>query len=233
MDTEKGDYANFDRWLFQVSKEGFGEISLEKLKQFAVELKVIFEKISFAEDGERFFNDFYDLAEINKQIRLAFHTRRELNTKSEVFEQSAKMLIVESLQAIAKSSKLYPGEDETKEILAIDGEGLDLEARQAKLNEDFERLLEMAKAQGLENLIQRKPNEVSFPVAHKDRTFHFLPYKFDSNLEKDIFIEALRDDYLKTAIWKSISTAKKTSRIFGFSAIRKIINMSVDTRRIL
>ncbi|MCA1625461.1 MAG: DEAD/DEAH box helicase family protein [Acidobacteria bacterium] len=197
LDTEKGDYADFNRWLLNISKEGFGEISLQQLKRFAVELKALFEQVTFTEDGERFFNDFYDLPEINKQIRLAFHTRRELNTKSEVFEQSAKMLIVESLQAITKSTKLYPNEDETKEILKIDGEGLDLEARQAKLNEDFEKLLEMAKAQGLENLIQRKPNEVSFPVAHKDRTFHFLPYKFDSNLEKDIFIEALRDDYLK------------------------------------
>jgi len=197
LDTEKGDYADFNRWFLNISKEGFGEISLQQLKRFAVELKAIFEQITFTEDGERFFNDFYDSAEINKQIRLAFHIRRKLNTKSEIFEQSAKMLIVESLQAIAKSPKLYPDENETKEILKIDGEGLDLEARQTKLNEDFEKLLEMAKAQGLENLIQRKPNEVSFAVAHKDRTFHFLPYKFDSNLEKDIFIEALRDDYLK------------------------------------
>lgn len=197
LDTEKGDCAGFNRWLLNISKEGFGEISLARLKQFTAQLKTIFEQLTFDEDGEKFFNDFYDLAEINKQIRLAFHARRELNTKSEVFEQSAKMLIVESLQAVTKSTKLYPDENETKEILKIDGEGLDLEARQTKLNEDFEKLLEIAKAQGLDNLIQRKPNEVSFPVANKDRTFHFLPYKFDSNLEKDIFIEALRDDYLK------------------------------------
>lgn len=197
LSTNQGEYADFNRWLFQISKESFGILTLSKLNEFEDELKAIFEKISFVEDDERFFNDFYDLAEINKQIRLAFHTRRELETKSEVFEQSAKMLIVESLQAIAKSSKLYPGEDETKEILEIDREGLSVEARQAKLNEDFEKLLAMAKAQGLENMIQRKPNEVSAAVANKDRTFHFLPYKFDSNLEKDIFIEALRDGYLK------------------------------------
>ena len=198
LDTEKGEYADFNRWLFQISKESFGVISLAKLKEFQDELKTIFEKISFADEGERFFNGFYDLAEINKQIRLAFHTRRELETKSEVIPQSAKMLIVESLQAIAKSTKLYPGEDETKEILEIDREGLSVETRQAKLNEEFEKLFEMAKAQGLENLIQRKPSELSSAVANKDRTFHFLPYKFDSNLEKDIFIEALHDDYLKS-----------------------------------
>ena len=200
-DQDKGDYielADFNRWLFQISKESFGNITLSKLKEFGSELKTIFEKISFIEESKTFFNKSYNLKEINKQIRLAFHTRRELETKSEIIPQSAKMLIVESLQAIAKSAKLYPSEIETKEILEIDREGLSVESRQAKLNEDFEKLLEMAKAQGLENLIQRKPNEVSSAVANKERTFHFLPYKFDSNLEKDIFIEALRDDYLKS-----------------------------------
>ncbi len=81
------------------------------------------------------------------------------------------MLIVESLQAIAKSPKLYPSETETKQILEIDREGLSIEARQAKLNEDYAKLLEMAKAQGLENLIQKTPNELSFVVTNKDKTF--------------------------------------------------------------
>lgn len=92
LDKEKGDYANFNRWLFQISKESFGIVSLTNLRQFENELKAIFEKITFADNGERFFNDFYDFAEINKQIRLAFHTRRELETKSEIIPQSAKML---------------------------------------------------------------------------------------------------------------------------------------------
>jgi hypothetical protein len=197
LDTEKGEYANFNRWLLNISKNSFGIVTLSSLRQFENELKAIFEKITFEVEGERFFNDFYDFAEINKQIRLAFHTRRELETKSEIIPQSAKMLIVESLQAIAKSPKLYPGETETKQILEIDREGLSIEARQAKLNEDFAKLLEMAKAQGLENLIQKTPNELSFVVTNKDKTFHFLPYKFDSTLEKTIFEEALRDDFFK------------------------------------
>lgn len=197
LDTEKGDYANFSRWLLNISKNSFGIVTLSNLRQFENELKSIFEKITFEVEGERFFNDFYDFAEINKQIRLAFHTRRELETKSEIIPQSAKMLIVESLQAIAKSAKLYPNEAETKEILEIDREGLTIEAKQSKRKEEYEKAVEVLKAQGLENFLPNVPNNFPPAVKWKDKTFHFLPYKFDSTLEKTIFEEALRDDFLK------------------------------------
>ena len=198
LDTEKGEFADFNRWLFQISKESFGVISLAKLNQFQDELKAIFEKISFSDEGERFFNEFYDLAEINKQIRLAFHTRRELETKSEVIPQSAKMLIVENLQAIAKSTKIYPSEAETNEIIEIDSEGLSIEDKIRQQTEKYEKAVEILKSQGLDNFLPNVPQDISPAVKCKDKTFHFLPYKFDSNLEKDIFIEALRDDYLKS-----------------------------------
>ncbi|CAN5522653.1 hypothetical protein BH18ACI1_BH18ACI1_22940 [soil metagenome] len=114
LDKEKGEYANFDRWIFQISKEGFGLISLPELREFETELKTIFEKITFTEKRNRFFNDFYELAEISKQIRLAFQTRRELKTRSEVIRQDAQMLLVENLQSIPKPKYYYPSETETK-----------------------------------------------------------------------------------------------------------------------
>ncbi len=197
LDTEKGDYADFNRWLFQISKESFGILTLSKLKQFEGELEVIFKRISFIDKDERFFNDFYDLAEINKQIRLAFHTKRELETKSEIIPQSAKMLIVESLKAIAKNPKLYPSEAEIKEILEIDREGLSIEDKIKQQKEKYEKAIEVLKEQGLDNFLPGMPEDLSPAVKCKDKTFHFLPYKFDSGLEKNIFEEALRDNYLK------------------------------------
>lgn len=197
LDEDSGESANFNRWLLEISKESFGFISVSTLREFESELKAIFEKITIESDNSRFFNNFFDLAEIRKQIRLAFHTRRELKTKSEVIPDSAKMLIVEKLQSITKSAKIYPSETDVKEILEIDREGLNIEERQAKVNADFEKLLEMVKAQGLENLIQQKPNELPSAVLNKDRTFHFLPYKFDSGFEKTILEETLKDSFLK------------------------------------
>jgi len=196
LDTEKGDYADFNRWLFRISKESFGILPLSKLKEFDGELKAIFEKISFIENGERFFNDFYDLAEINKQIRLAFHTRRELKTKSEVIPDSAKMLIVEKLQAMAKPKYFLPNEAETKQILDIDKSGNTLEEIAEIQIAAFKEYQEKLQASGM---IMQPNIQVEFPpaVKYKDKTFHFLPYKFDSDLEKDIFEKSLQDDFLK------------------------------------
>lgn len=196
-DREKGDYANLNQWLLQISKESFNTVSLSELKQFETELRAIFEAITITENAERFFNDLYDISEINRQIRLAFHARRELQTKSEIIPQSARMLIVEKLKAISKPRYYLPNEKDTETILEIDREGLSTEEKQAKLNADYEKLLEIAKAQGLENLIQRAPSELPATVKYKDRTFHFLPYKFDSGFEKTILEESLRDEYLK------------------------------------
>jgi hypothetical protein len=197
LDREKGDYANFNRWLLNISKNSFGIVTLSALRQFEDELKAIFEKITFAVESERFFNDFYDLSEINKQIRLAFHTRRELKTKSEIIPQTAKMLIIEKLQAMTKPRYFLPNEAETKQILEIDREGLTIEAKQAKRKEEYNKAVEVLKAQGLENFLPNLPNNYPPAVKYKDKTFHFLPYKFDSDLEKDIFEKSLQDDFLK------------------------------------
>lgn len=204
LDEEKSDYsdyADFNRWLFQISKESFGILTLSELRQFESELKTIFDKISFINEGERFFNDFYDLAEINKQIRLAFHTKRKLDTKSEIIPQSANMLIVESLQAIAKSTKLYPTLEEIEQILKFDKDNKDVaavEEENEKLGKQFLEFLETQGKADLFDAAQFQPKEsYSSAVINKNRTFHFLPYKFDSGLERTIFEESLKDSYLK------------------------------------
>jgi type III restriction enzyme len=77
ISEERGEAANFNRWLFEISKASFGKISISELKQFSDELRNVFNKITIEENGERLFNDLYDRGEIQSQIRLAFHTKRE------------------------------------------------------------------------------------------------------------------------------------------------------------
>jgi type III restriction enzyme len=197
LDTEKGAFANFNRWLFQISRESFGTVSLPDLTEFKSELNTIFERITFAENGDRFFNDFYDLAEINRLVRLAFHARRELKTKSDVIPQSAKMLIVEKLKAIARPKNFLPDEFETEEIIESDADAVSLEEKEKKRKEEYEAAVKLLRSQGLESMLPNIPEEFSPVLKYKDRTFHFLPYKFDSGFEKIILEESLRDDFLK------------------------------------
>ncbi|HEY0428419.1 MAG TPA: DEAD/DEAH box helicase family protein [Pyrinomonadaceae bacterium] len=201
LEKEKGDYANFDRWLFQISKESFGLISLPELREFETELKGIFAAITFEGNGERFFNDFYNLTEIKRQIRLAFHTRRELQTRSEIIRQDAQMLLVEKLQSIPKPKYFYPSEKETKEILELDEKGTNTEELQREESEKEAEIRKILEATGkfdlLDSIKFADKKSYSAAVQCKDKSFHFLPYKFDSSFEQDFLKESLKDKYLK------------------------------------
>jgi hypothetical protein len=197
LETERGERADFNRWLFDISKESFGLISLAALRQLEIQLKPIFEDITFAENGVRFFNDFYDLAEIRKQIRLAFHIKRDLQVKSKIIPDSAKMLMVEKLAPMAKPKYFYPNEQDTKEIVEIDASGLSIEEKQRQQREEFERAVAALRAQGLEKFAPASPDDLSPAVKCKDKSFHFLPYKFDSSFELEFLKTALEDKFLK------------------------------------
>jgi type III restriction enzyme len=197
VDIIGGESASFSRWLVQISKESFDSIKVSQLKEFESELNAIFEKITTAENGSRKFNELVDLAEINKHIRLAFHSHRELNVRSEIIPDNARMLIVEKLQSIPAPKHFLPSEKETKEILEIDAEGLSIEEKIAKRKEDYEKATELLRSQGLDGLLPNIPNGYTTAVECKDRSFHFLPYKFDSGFEKDFLEKALCLDTLK------------------------------------
>lgn len=190
ISEERGETANFNRWLFEISKGSFGDVSLSDLKQFEKELRRLFHRITFAEDGARHFNDLYERDEIESRIRLAFHSRRELQTKSEVILGGARLLIVEKLQAIAKSDKLYPKEEEVEHIIELDKSGTTAEEEEKRQWEGYQSALELLRSRGIEATLT-PPKDFSPAVRCKDKTFHFLPYKFDSPLEFSIWQSSL------------------------------------------
>lgn len=196
VDTIEGDHANFDRWLFLINKESFDSVKTGQLRQFEKELKNLFGAITVDENGVTRFNDLFDQAEIKKQIRLAFHTHRTLNVRSEIIPDEARMLIVEKLAAIPESSKHLPTRSDTKDILEIDAEGLNIQDKITKRRDDYAKAAELLKSQGLDSLLPAMPNGYPPSVTAKDRTFHFLPYKFDSGFEKTFLEEALKLDTL-------------------------------------
>jgi hypothetical protein len=113
-------FANFNQWLFEISRESFGLISEAQLHQYDNELKEIFETISYEKEGQRFFNELYDLYTIQSKIRLAFSIKRDLQTDTEVIPKQAELLIAERLTEVEKNERLYPNEADTTKILELD-----------------------------------------------------------------------------------------------------------------
>ena len=65
------DFANYNQWIFEISRQSFGLIHTTYLHQFDSELKPIFEQISYLKNDQRFFNALYDLYQIQSRIRVA------------------------------------------------------------------------------------------------------------------------------------------------------------------
>lgn len=190
LDHLAGDSADFNQWLFQISKESFNLITEKQLREFESELRGIFTKI-ISDDGKT-FNALYDQDEVRAGIRLAFHAHREIKIKSEVIPDEARMLIVEKLQDIPKPRNYHPEPKEVADILEIDSEGLNVDEKIRKRREEYDKAAEQLKSMGMDPAMLNMPNGYPEAVTKKDRTFHFLPYRFDSGFEKSFLIEALR-----------------------------------------
>ena len=183
--------ANFNQWIFDISKRSFNKINLQDLIKFEKQLKKIFEKITYQKDELSFFNDIYDIYTINSKIRLAFNIRRNLQTESEVIPKEANLLIIDKLDPVEKNEKLYPNENAVKQILEYDEISSDVAMLETELEKKNEQTLKILTEQGLENFFA--PKTLLSEVKNKENTFHYLPYNFiQSNFEKEFLKIALR-----------------------------------------
>jgi len=189
--------ASFRYWLGVIVKESFNTLTTAELLPFQTALRDIFTMITFAEDGDRYFNELYDQYAVRSAIRLAFHKKRELLTTSEVVPERASLLLVEKLGPVEQNDKLYPSAADCAKILHIDKTGVDVETAAAKGEELQKLFLDFLKQQGKEDdLLARmampQTEEYSFAVKSKERSFHYLPYNFcQSGFEMDFLREAL------------------------------------------
>jgi hypothetical protein len=191
LKTERGDRADFRRWTYDTSKKSFQSISIDQLLELEDVLKPLFKKMTYDENGKRVFNELFDVDEISSRVRLAFHARQELKTKSEIIPQSAEMLIVEKLGRVASNRSLYPNEADTKRIIEFDKSGKTIEEVEETMNEAYRQYQEALSGLSFQPAVEPGLSEA---VRSKDRTFHFLPYDFtQSRFELEFLKQAIVD----------------------------------------
>ena len=183
--------ANFNQWIFEISKESCNTITIFELPKYKEYLQTIFEEITYKLDNKIVFNEIYDNYRIKSKIRLAFSIKRVLQTESEVIPKQANLLIVDKLDPVEKNEKLYPNENAVKQILEYDEISSDVAMLETELEKKNEQTLKILTEQGLENFFA--PKTLSPEVKNKENTFHYLPYNFiQSNFEKEFLKNALR-----------------------------------------
>jgi hypothetical protein len=201
-------FANYNQWLFEISRQSFGLISETQLHQYDTELNEIFETVSFEKDGNRFFNELYDLHLIQSKIRVSFSIKRDLQTDTEVIPKQAELLIAERLTDVEQNPKLYPNEADTNKILELDNiPNQDLEFDFVQMEKDYEVMKETMTAQGFGAMIIpfedfRASKDYALPVKAKNNSFHYLPYNFGGSGSSGFEIETLQKT-LQLAVFKN------------------------------
>jgi len=190
-------FANYNQWLFEISRQSFGLISETQLHQYDTELNEIFETISFEKDGKRFFNELYDLHLIQSKIRVAFSIKRDLQTDTEVIEENAQLLIASKLTDVEKNPKLYPNEADTNKILELDKTNESVDIDMTEVEKAYKLVKETLEAQGMGNMVMsydsfKSGKEFSSTVKSKNNSFHYLPYNFGGSGSSDFEMGTLQ-----------------------------------------
>ena len=191
---ENGESFTFHWWLQKIAKESMGALSMKELKQYEAQLHKLFDEITIADeqDGKyRTENMEYDHYQIRANIRKAFVPKRDFRISEEVVPDTATILSVEQPMPldVEDDSRFYPSEKVVKEILAWDNDPGKME-----LPPEVKAVVEKMKAAGFSDtdvqmMVKDKLRKDEYP--DRNQTYHYLPYRFDSNLEKEYFANGL------------------------------------------
>ncbi len=191
---ENGESFTFHWWLQKIAKESMGALSMKELKQYEAQLHKLFDEITIADeqDGKyRTENMEYDHYQIRANIRKAFVPKRDFRISEEVVPDTATILSVEQPMPldVEDDSRFYPSEKVVKEILAWDNDPGKME-----LPPEVKAVVEKMKAAGfsdtdIQMMVKDKQPKDEYP--ERNQTYHYLPYRFDSNLEKEYFANGL------------------------------------------
>lgn len=183
-ETEMGEYISFRQWLYQIVKESFRTLVLENLKEHEVILKKIFERITLKDEmGNTRYDNRYDHDSIRSLIRRAFVPKRDFLVKEEIVPCEASLLQIERLVSpvfVQDDKPFFPSQEDVKTIVDWDAN-----AQNKVLSPEELALIEKMKKMGY------PMPEPTDPYPERGQTYHYLPYRFDSGLEREFFKDSV------------------------------------------
>ena len=194
LKTVTGESLTFHWWLQKIAKESLGMLRMSQLSQYEQQLHEIFCDITYADEQDeecRIENEAYDHYQIRANIRKAFVPKRDYHIVEEVVPDTASILSVEHPSAldVEDDSRFYPTQKVVEEILAWDND-----PAKGELSPEVKGIVERMKVAGFSDeeikmMVKDKIPKDAYP--ERNQTYHYLPYRFDSNLEKEYFVQGL------------------------------------------
>lgn len=182
--AEAGEYISFRQWLYQMLKESFRTLALENLKEHEAILRKIFEHITLKDEmGNTRYDNRYDHDCIRSLIRRAFVPKRDFSVKEEIVPCEASLLQIERLVSpvsVQDDKPFFPSQEDVKTIVDWDAN-----AQNKVLSPEELALIEKMKKMGY------PIPEPTDPHPEREQTYHYLPYRFDSGLERQFFKDSV------------------------------------------
>ena len=193
-ETEKGnEIANYIIWLYEIMKGGFGSPALPELYKYSEQLENIFEQISYKKDGKIYFSSKYDRKRIEENIRKAFCNKRGFSSVEELIPEKVSLLNIANFPQteiyVENPEKYYPEQKVVKNIIK-DDEG------KLFMSEELLQAIETLKNSGQIEVVEKINADYS-SHPQKNHSFHYLPYKTDSDFEQTFIKEILEYDEIK------------------------------------
>ena len=192
---EEGECLSYHWWLEKIVGESFETLDIQALRPYDTQLRKIFERITLPVANEtecRMEDGAYDHQQIRANIRKAFVPKRDYRIVEEVVPDTASILSVEQPKPldVVDDSRFYPSQETIEKILAWDAD-----PERGDIPQEVYAVVEQMRKLGLpetdvQTLLKFKNMGVDTHPERK-QTYHYLPYRFDSNLEKDYFVQGL------------------------------------------
>lgn len=181
--------VEFNHWLNIISKESFGLIPVSELRKHVPVLRKLFDKVSMRDkNGLCMLNPNINQERLRSDIRKCFSSETKISFKKEALERRVSLLKEDSiaLPYFASSERiLCPSEKEVREILKAD-------SRQ-EIPAAVVAAVEALQAQGLVD--DAEALRMRYSTENRQintRTYHYLPYSFDSSFENLYYLNILR-----------------------------------------
>ena len=201
VDEDELEPVTFRQWLLRISKEGMGQMPMSRLRDYEPELLRIFKMASFQEaNGLTYLDRHYDQKRVRALVRQAFSPKRDIEVRRETIHDAAKILVVENLTSplfVESDRNYYPDQAIVHKIIEEDhaggasgglpdGDDPNVAAAIANI-----RALHLPNEAELIAQLTAVGRERTTAQCVKDKTYHYLPYHFDSQLEVGYFAQQL------------------------------------------
>lgn len=192
-DTEYGsEPATFNSWIYGIMKGGFGFPTIDELMKYSEQLQCVFLQITYDKDGSRYYSSKYNRKLVEANIRKAFNDKQEFETVEELILDEANLINLSNFTTeihTDKPEEYYPPQQVVQNIL-LDDKG------KLKVDGKTQKLIDLAIETGNEKIVVELRRQTT-SHKNKNHSFHYLPYRMDSNFEQKFLKEVLAFDEIE------------------------------------